>query len=687
MALGANMRPVGEGVDAEVQHVLARALPGYAVGAVIGRGSWGTVVAARHRRLERDVAVKLLDESSLDDRHRDRFLVEARVLASLQHPHLVPVYDYVEHEGRCMLVMELLTGGSIGELLRRRQLDAPSACVAVLLALSGLGHAHAAGVLHRDVKPDNLLLSAGGTLKVADFGVALVLGDRSAAVGDQVLGSPAYMAPEQLTGVSVGPAADVYSTATVLYELLSGRLPFPPGGSPLEVAARHVHADPLPLGHVVPGLPRSLAAAVDRALVRSPERTGTASELAQELFSACEGAWGPEWHRGSAIALDDVALAHARPASGGSAPGSAAPATADLPPVAPRTARGRGRAAVGALGAAVVACAAGWFALRGGGAEAAPVASWAFDAGSEIVGTPAVASGLVVIGDDDGVLHGLDVDDGRERWRYETSKAVRSSPVVADGVVYVGGYDGYVHAVDLASGRRRWRAAVGHEIFSSPTVAEGRVIVAADEVLALDASTGAAAWRYPLSAPSVASPVVAGRTVVVGASDGVVRGLDLRDGARRWEVRTGGAVASTASVADGVAYVGSSDGSVYAIEVDGGAERWRAATGDGVNSSPLVVGELVVFGSRDGKVHAVDRGSGVSRWTVDAGARVESRPVVVGGVVVVGDNTGTVYGLEPASGEILWRLATGSPVLNGVVRVGDGFVHAGGDGEVQRFAS
>ena len=681
------MRPMGEGVDTGVQHVLAQALPGYDVGAVIGRGSWGTVVAARHRRLERDVAVKLLDEGPLVDEHRHRFLVEARVLASLQHPHLVPVYDYVEHDGRCMLVMELLTGGSIGELLRRRQLDAPSACAAVLVALSGLGHAHAAGVLHRDVKPDNLLLSAAGTLKVADFGVALVLGDRSAAVGDQVLGSPAYMAPEQLTGEPVGPATDVYATATVLYELLSGRLPFPAEGTPLEVAARHVHADPMPLGHVAPGLPRALAAAVDRALARSPERTRSASELAQEVFLACEGAWGSEWHRGTSIALGDVALAHARPSGTSAAPPLPASAAGRPPVEAVGPRPRRRRVALGLLGAVAMAGAAGWVVLRGGGEESAPVASWAFDVGSEIVGTPAVASGLVVIGDDVGALHALDAGSGDERWRYETPRSVRSSPVVADGVVYVGGFDGYVHAVDLGSGQRRWRAAVGHEIFSSPTVADGRVVVAADEVLALDASTGEVAWKFPLSAPSVASPVVAGDSVVIGASDGVVRGLDLRDGTRRWEVETRGPVASTASVADGVAYVGSGDGSVYAIEVGDGSQRWRAATGDGVNSSPLVVGDLVVFGSRDGKVHAVDRASGEDRWAVDVGARVESRPTVVDGTIVVGDNAGTVYGLEPRSGDVRWRLATGSPVLNGVARVGDGFVHAGGDGEVQRFAS
>ncbi|MGH7607972.1 MAG: serine/threonine-protein kinase, partial [Gemmatimonadales bacterium] len=175
-------------------------LPAYEFGEELGIGAWGVVRAARHRQLGREVAIKQLPPvAAADESVRARFVAEARVLAALDHPHIVPVYDFVEREGLCLLIMERLTGGTLWDRFVAGDLDVQASCAAILAACAGLQHAHQRGTLHRDVKPQNLMFSVDGVLKVTDFGMAKVLGGSTtlASRDGQVLGTPAYMAPEQ----------------------------------------------------------------------------------------------------------------------------------------------------------------------------------------------------------------------------------------------------------------------------------------------------------------------------------------------------------------------------------------------------------------------------------------------------------------------------------------------------------
>ena len=287
--------------------LVAAALPAYEIGAELGRGSWGVVVSGRHRQLGRDVAIKQLPRAlSADPSVRERFLAEARLLAGLTHPHIVPVYDYVEHEDLCLLVMEQLTGGTVEDRRRRGRLDVATACGIVIAACAGLQRAHQQGVLHRDIKPENLLFSDEGVLKVADFGIAKVLaGEASMATRTgEVLGTPAYMAPEQALGRPIGPQADIYAAGSMLYELLAGRLPFAEGGGPLEMLYRHVHEDPVPLAQVAPTVPRKVADAVMVALARDPDdRHDSAEDFAVALGEAATTSWGPGWLEATGMPL------------------------------------------------------------------------------------------------------------------------------------------------------------------------------------------------------------------------------------------------------------------------------------------------------------------------------------------------------------------------------------------------
>lgn len=279
------MTDLTSGIDA--------ALPDYDVHQELGRGAMGVVYLGRHRRLGRDVAIKELAGPLADDPEvRERFLTEARVLAALDHPNIVPIYDYVEIRGRCLLIMEALGGGTVWDRFQRDGLSVSETCSLMLSACEGVEHAHQQGILHRDLKPENLMLSDRGELKVADFGIAKVLdgGRTLATIDGSVLGTPAYMAPEQAEGADVGPTADVYALGTMLFELLSGRLPFD-GETPMALLVDRLTSDPPSLARVAPGVPNELCDVVDRSLARSTAaRYPTAAALAQDLRRALESA-------------------------------------------------------------------------------------------------------------------------------------------------------------------------------------------------------------------------------------------------------------------------------------------------------------------------------------------------------------------------------------------------------------
>jgi serine/threonine protein kinase len=275
------------------------ALPAYEIGSELGRGGWGVVIEARHRQLGREVAIKQLPRAfGSDPGVRGRFIAEARVLASLDHPHIVPVHDYVEVDGLCLLVMEKLSGGTVWDRFAGDGLPMETTCAVILATCAGLHAAHKRGILHRDVKPENLMFSAGGVLKVTDFGIAKVVGGNQtmATRAGEVLGTPSYMAPEHAKGAELGPPADVYATAVTMYELLSGHLPFSDQGDALAVLYRHVTEQPTPLRDVAPDVPAPIADVVMHGLATAPEdRFESAEAFGVALADAAGAAWGTGW--------------------------------------------------------------------------------------------------------------------------------------------------------------------------------------------------------------------------------------------------------------------------------------------------------------------------------------------------------------------------------------------------------
>jgi eukaryotic-like serine/threonine-protein kinase len=240
------------------------------MGALLATGGMGEVWVARDLLLDRLVAVKVLGGALAGDgRAAERLRREARAAARLDHPSIARVLDLGEQDGRPYLVMELLEGESLAGRIDRGGPMAPAEAARVVAAVAdALQAAHRAGVVHRDVKPGNVFLTAEGEVKVLDFGIASAAGEAALTTGD-LLGTAAYLAPERALGRPATPAADVYSLGVVLYELLAGRRPFE-GGSDIELAMAHLHAHPAPLGLAAPSAPPFLVAACEQAMAKDP---------------------------------------------------------------------------------------------------------------------------------------------------------------------------------------------------------------------------------------------------------------------------------------------------------------------------------------------------------------------------------------------------------------------------------
>ena len=275
------------------------ALPGYDIGPEVGRGGCGVVLSGMHLRLRRPVAIKQIPPQFADDAAvRRRFVAEAQLMASMDHPHVVPVYDYIEHGDLCLLVMEYLPGGTVADRFTNEGFDATSALAVALACAAGLEAAHRRGILHRDVKPSNLMFARNGAVKLTDFGIAKIVGgdDTLVTKAGEIVGTPSYIAPEQARGQPLSPATDVYALATMLYQLMSGVLPFPPGEDSMATLFMHAFEKPTPLTEAAPTVPDPIADVVMRGLATEPtERFGSAESFGIALAEPAAACWGANW--------------------------------------------------------------------------------------------------------------------------------------------------------------------------------------------------------------------------------------------------------------------------------------------------------------------------------------------------------------------------------------------------------
>jgi eukaryotic-like serine/threonine-protein kinase len=262
-------------------------VPGYEVEALLGRGGMGLVFKARHLRLNRFVALKMLITGAYAGPHeRARFQREAEAVAGLRHANIVQVHDVGDHEGWPYFTMELLEGGSLAQALLGAPQPARQAAALVATLAEAIHVAHRGGIVHRDVKPANILLTAEGTPKIADFGLARHFeGEPALTLSGARIGTPSYMAPEQFIGKAgtIGPAADIYALGVLLYEMLTGRPPFR-GETASETERQAIHDEPVSPSRLNPKVPRDLETICLKCLHKDPQRRyASASALLEDL--------------------------------------------------------------------------------------------------------------------------------------------------------------------------------------------------------------------------------------------------------------------------------------------------------------------------------------------------------------------------------------------------------------------
>ena len=237
----------------------------------VGRGGMGTVYRALDETLHREVAIKVLNADLNDEAVAKRFRAEAVTVARLNHPGIAVVYELFQHDGQWLMVMEFLRGETLEALVSRKgALPVTQAAELCMQALSALAHAHSLGVVHRDLKPANMILSDTGVLKVMDFGIARVAGTEHLTSAGYMMGTPAYMAPEQVVAGDIDARADLYAIGVVLFHLVTAKLPFK-GKTPFEMAQSRLYGVPTPIRELRPDAPEWLGRVLEIALTRDPE--------------------------------------------------------------------------------------------------------------------------------------------------------------------------------------------------------------------------------------------------------------------------------------------------------------------------------------------------------------------------------------------------------------------------------
>jgi serine/threonine protein kinase len=259
---------------------MSRKLGNYTIQGEIGRGGMATVYRAVQESLNRPVALKELDLSRLrsEPNALERFRLEARAAAALEHPGIVTIYDLWEEEDKAYIAMEFVDGVELKDvLLNLGSIEYMSAVLITLAISEALHYAHSRGMVHRDVKPGNIMLSGSGEIRLMDFGIVSVSGAGDLTVAGQILGTPAYMSPEQIAGEELGPGADLFSLGAVLYEMIAGKKPFS-GANHIALIQDVLHGHPIPLHELDPQVPESISQAVLKCLEKSPERRYSSME-------------------------------------------------------------------------------------------------------------------------------------------------------------------------------------------------------------------------------------------------------------------------------------------------------------------------------------------------------------------------------------------------------------------------
>lgn len=679
----------------------------------LGAGGMGRVYLGRSPG-GRAVAVKTVRPELTDDpEFRERFAREAAAARAVSGAFTAAVVDADPYGDPPWLATVHVAGISLADTIARH---GPLPGASVLALGAGLSEAlqaiHAAGLVHRDLKPSNVLLAPDGP-KVIDFGIAITAGSSSLTRSGVVVGTPAFMSPEQLTGGRAGAPADVFALGGVLYFAATGESPFGYGPT-AGVGYRVVHDQPS-----LATVPEGLRPLLTRCLEKDPAGRPTVAELLAEFADRVlpapaaapggtdtitlafhGGAWLPApvaasvW-RAEAAGAAPVAEAVTSTAVPGGAAGPLLPVQPPAGPVLP--AAGDDRRDLPYPGAAPQGPGP---VPPGGTTVPGPVGDGDRDPGGPnrrqvlaalagAAGVTAAGAGAYLLGRGDNHpgkgSNGATLKDpntsasstgpapGSLKWTHDTGGPVAPALLAAGGLVYAGSKDANLYALNAETGEPRWTFGTGNGVYTCPAVAGGVAYFGSADyhLYAVDVTSGRQLWLFSTGGEVNSSPVVAGGVVYAGSDDGNLYAVNARTGERKWTYAAGGRIRSSPVVAWGKVYVGSEDSRLHAVDVRTGARRWTFGTDGDVKSSPAIADRVVYVGSYDGNLYAVSCDTGERQWAFATRGGVGSSPAVSGGAVYVGSDDGHLYAVDARTGKQRWTFTVGAIVYSSPAVLGD----------------
>jgi len=679
----------------------------------LGAGGFADVYLGEHIYLGTQAAVKVL-KGAFAPKDIEHFLTEAKTIARLEHPHIVRVITFsvakINTQEIPFLVLEFAPNGTLRQLYPKgMHLPLETIMSNVKQIADGLQFAHNQKLIHRDIKPENMLLGRHNEVLLSDFGIALTTPQTDTLATQEMAGTIAYMAPEQIKG-KPRPASDQYALGVAVYEWLSGERPF--NGSPWEVINQHIYAPPPSLREKVPTISPAIERVVLRTLAKEPQqRFPSVQEFATALEQACQGA-------ATSPTSSPVNLSSVPPAS-------SLPTERAIPPI---------QVAGTAPANQAIAQPASSLPAR----QAFPPTQIASTTPTNQDAAPTVQA--------TSPRYGSQLSTPREPIQdtpppaNAEPRAYAQSPVRPSAEIGLGGKAPTIerqrrpgiNRVALLVGLAILVVVVGGGLLLYPLLTRGTTTVTttthpgttattATNPAALATSNGTMFgfdlqrtrfnpnediltstnvsglvpdWTFTSGGFVDSSPTVANGMVYVGSDDHRLYAFNASCGnascSPLWTAATGGIMRSSPAIANGMVYVGSDDGKLYALNAAGCGNAscsplWTAATGDIIRSSPVVVNGIVYVGSQDGKLYAFNASTGKPLWTASTGGIIYySSPAVSDGVVYVGSKDHQLYAFNASTGKLLWKASTGNSIFsspaiaNGIVYVGssDGKLYA-----------
>lgn len=663
----------------------------YTVLRELGSGGMGVVYHCRDEFLQREIAIKMmLPELMSEEDTVEVFRSEARLAAQLEHPNIVTIHNIgmETREGNVhhYIAMEFLPGGSLKQRIGKEVVPLEQALEWMKQLSTALHYAHKRGVVHQDIKPDNIFITQEGNLKIGDFGLALIATGRAFERAAQGKGTPAYMSPELCKGEPRDHRSDIYSLGAVFFEILAGQRPFKANGM-IEMALKHATAPVPSVNKYRNDIPVVLDRCVQNMLAKGPE------ERVQSLADV--------------VSLLDKLLLEIKVARLGMAPPQAGDNFSRVL-MGPEPVENSGSETVQSFQSMMETLPSDmdptkkYEMLREAGQSAfeSEFARSLAELGTgqpqntaqlpeESILKPAAGGGDAL----DKILTTSKSNpnlskeiqsafSAHERdsctrqldclWTFQTSGPVGwcASPVVnrAKKLVLIGSADGILYALDSESGHLKWFFENGGPIVASPQFAGNNLVLgcADGSVRAIDSANGKEIWKYLGAAPCVSSPDVGNDSVFVGFMDGEIVRLNISTGQRIWKANIGAPIVSSPQVFESQVVLASRDGRVMSLNSESGVANWTFDAKGSVVSSPQVSTDSVYVGTTEGHIHALEPDSGVISWEHDVAA-----PIIAGGTIEFTAVTffagETVYSFEKYKGGLVWKTKLAGAVCKGIL--------------------